>query len=321
MAGRVGTITALDGTYQIGLGIRDAGTFDIKSVGVVVSGTWTATLTPQISLDDGNTWVTTSFFDIGANSSTPSVTVNGSYLILRIGGATHARVKASLYTSGTIEVYLNTAETTTGDAVTASGVLGPVSIYTPNADSAMDETNDAVRVNVVAGITADTAHDDPYTEAPVGQGTFAVAHGANPTGVTAGDKVHNIANRAGVPFVIGGHPNVVSIAAAYTAAQDDTAIITVGAGTKIVVTQIQFTADNANTVDVGFYIGFATANTPTTTGVVLTHPGVAPGSGISRGNGDGILGIGADGEDLRIDCEVPTTGSVRVLVTYYTIES
>lgn len=114
------------------------------------------------------------------------------------------------------------------------------------------------------------------------------------------------------------HPTVVTLEAAYTTAQTDTAIVTVGAGVTIVVTQIQFVADNANTVDVGFRVGFGTANTPTTTGVVLTHPGVAPGSGVSRGAGAGMIGVGADNEDLRITCEVPTGGSVRVLVSYYT---
>lgn len=183
------------------------------------------------------------------------------------------------------------------------------------------DENGYLKVNVAAGVPTDTAHDSAYTEAPVGIGTFAVAHGANPTDVTAGDKVHNIANRAGVPFSIGGHPNIITLAAAYTGAQDDVAIITVGAGVKIVVTQIQVTADNANTVDVGFYIGFHASATPTTTGVVATHPGLAPGSGISRGDGSGILGIGGDGDDLRIDSEVPTGGSIRVLVSYYTIGS
>jgi hypothetical protein len=40
-----------------------------------------------------------------------------------------------------------------------------------------------------------------------------------------------------------------------------------------------------------------------------------------RGDGSGILGIGADNEDLRITNEVPTTGALRVTVSYYTIES
>jgi hypothetical protein len=83
----------------------------------------------------------------------------------------------------------------------------------------------------------------------------------------------------------------------------------VSAGTKIVVTQIQAVLDEATTVGVGFRVGFAAATTPTTTGVVLSHPGLVPGGGLSRGDGAGILGIGADDEALRI------------VVSYFTIES
>ena len=53
----------------------------------------------------------------------------------------------------------------------------------------------------------------------------------------------------------------------------------------------------------------------------MSHPGIAAGSGVVEGNGSGILGVGADGEDLRITSEVPTTGSLRVVVSYYTVES
>lgn len=173
----------------------------------------------------------------------------------------------------------------------------------------------------VAGIIA---HDGANTSAnnPAVAGAEAIAHGTNPTAVAAADVTKVYANRAGIPFVIAGHPNIITLEAAYAAAaQTDTAIVTVGAGAKIVVTQIQVVADEANTVGVGFRVGFGTANTPTTTGVVLTHPGLVPGSGVSRGDGSGILGVGADNEDLRITAEAATGGSIRVLVSYYTIES
>ena len=170
-------------------------------------------------------------------------------------------------------------------------------------------------------IVGNRDHDAVDAGEVVGVGMRAIAHGTNPTAVAAADRTVWFANRAGVPFVIGGHPNVVTLEAAYTAAQTDTAIVTVAPGLKIIVTRCDFVADNANTVDVGFRIGFGAATTPTTTGVVSSHPGVAAGSGVLAGNGGGILGVGADGEDLRITCEVPTTGSVRVIVSYYTIES
>ncbi len=129
-------------------------------------------------------------------------------------------------------------------------------------------------------------------------------------------------------FVIGGHPNIITTEYLATTEQTDDAIITVGAGTKIVVTEIDATIDNATTVDVGVRVGFGTTTVPalpsdgaSVNGVVLSHAGIAPGSGMMRGDGSGILGIGADNEDLRITNEVPTTGALRVTVSYYTIES
>lgn len=173
-------------------------------------------------------------------------------------------------------------------------------------------------INTLQG---DKAHDAADGGSPVKVGHKAIAHGTNPTAVAASDRTDWYANRAGVPFVIGGHPNVVTIRANYTAAQTNTAIVTITTGLKIVVTRCSVLADNANSVDVQVRIGFATATTPTTTGVVLTHPGIAAGSGVIEGNGAGMLGVGADNEDLRITSEVPTGGSIDVCVSYYTIES
>lgn len=185
--------------------------------------------------------------------------------------------------------------------------------------SVMDDWDNTASDGV--SVSGDVAHDGVDAGEPVKLGGKAIAHGTNPTGVAANDRTNWYFNRAGVPFMIGGHPNSVTVEAAYTAAQTDAAIITISTGSKIVVTAISVTCDNANSVDVGYRVGFGTANTPTTTGVVSTHPGVAPGSGVVEGNGGGIIGIGADNEDLRITCEVPTGGSIRVKVTYYTIES
>ena len=156
---------------------------------------------------------------------------------------------------------------------------------------------------------------------PVLLGDVAIAHGTNPTAVSAAQVSGRYVNRAGVPFMIGGHPNIVTIEAAYTAAQTDTALVTIGPGLKIVVTEAQVSCDAANTVTVAARVGFGTTSTPTTTGMVLTHPGVPPGGALARGSGHGMVGVGADGEDLRVTCTVPTGGSVRVLTSFYTIES
>lgn len=154
-------------------------------------------------------------------------------------------------------------------------------------------------------------------------GGVAVAHGANPDAADANDAVACITNRHRVPFNIGGHPNVVTVKHAnITTAVTDTAIVTVSGGTKIVVTSLMVTLDNASTVFPTVLIGFGATTTPTTTGVIAAHGGVPAGGGFSRGDGSGIIGIGADGEDLRITTTGNATGNgLQVVVTYYTIES
>lgn len=230
----------------------------------------------------------------------------------------NGRLKVEAFSGETLPVSLAANQSVNlaqiAGTTTATG-NGTASAGCPRVTIASDNTAFAVTA------TGSIAHDGGDSGNPLKIGYKAIAHGTNPTAVAANDRSDAYCNRAGIPWVMGGHPNIVTLEAAYTGAQTDAAIVTAAGGLKIVVTQIQMTADNANTVDVGFRVGFGTANTPTTTGVVLTHPGVAAGSGISRGDGSGIIGIGADGEDLRITSEVPTTGSIRILVAYYTIES
>lgn len=170
-------------------------------------------------------------------------------------------------------------------------------------------------------IEGTVAHDAADSGNPVKMGAKAIAHGAAPTAVAADDRTDLYANRHGIPWVIGGHPNLVTRRETYTTAQTNASIAAVAPGNKIVVTRVSAMCDNANTVDVQVRMGFATATTPTNNGVVLTHPGIAPGSGVVEGNGSGILGVGADAEDLRITSEVPTGGNLDVLATWYVVPS
>jgi hypothetical protein len=189
----------------------------------------------------------------------------------------------------------------TGDASVAAGAAGSLS----------------AKLRFLTGLLV--GHDDPDVAGTFGVGTRATAFGANPTAVAAADRSVWRANRHGVPFVQLGHPNVVPFSTRYTAAQTDTALVSVSAGSKIVVLSAGLVCDHANTVDVGFRIGFGATTTPTTTGVLVSHGGVAPGSGYERGSAVGKAG--ADGEDVRLTMEVPTTGSCDALLDYYTIES
>lgn len=207
-------------------------------------------------------------------------------------------------------------------------VIGATNETAPASDTAASGLNgrlQRIAQRLTTLLTAlfdnlNVAHDGVDAGNPLKVGAKALDFGAGPTPVAAGDRTHLYANRHGIPWVLGGHPGIITVEAAYTAAQTDTAIVTVGAGTKIVVTMFAARLDEATTVGVGYRAGFGAVNTPTTTGVVASHPGLVPGSGDNWGDGSGIVGVGADGEDLRITSEVPTGGSLRVIAKYFPIE-
>lgn len=226
---------------------------------------------------------------------------------------------------GTAATELGKAE----DAAHASGDVGVLMLAVRNDTHAArsgtdgDYTPIAVDSHGCVFVRGNVNHDDADSDGPVKVGMKAIAHGTNPTAVATADRTDWYANRAGIPFVIGGHPNVVTLKHAnITTAVTDTAIITVSAGTKIVVTSIAVTLDSASTVFPSVLIGFGATTTPTTTGVLIAHGGLPAGGGIARGDGSGILGIGGDGDDLRVTTVGNATGAgVQIVVTYYTIES
>lgn len=187
-----------------------------------------------------------------------------------------------------------------------------------------------VDVLTLPGVAGDVAHDAVDSGNPVKVGARAVAHGTNPTAVAAADRVDAIANRAGVRFVIGGHPNTKCATYNTSSARtDDNVLAAISAGTKYVVTGYSITLDEATTVGVALRLGFGASTIPAlgadgadaVEGILFSHPGMVPGGGVARGDGSGILGIGGDGEELRVTCEVPTSGRLDISVTYYTIES
>lgn len=208
---------------------------------------------------------------------------------------------------------LGTIDADTGNIATSVGV--------------MDDWDNAASDG--ASVSGDVAHDGIDAGEPVKIGAKAIAYGSNPTAVAAADRTDLYANRHGVLMVLGGVPGVITKEWTFTdsdGAQTDAALVTVSAGTKIAVTNIAAICDNANTGDVAVRVGFAAASlsaaaTTGIAGIVMSHPGIAAGSGYNRGDGSGVLGVGADGEDLRITCEDPAGGSVRIVASYFEIAS
>lgn len=193
-------------------------------------------------------------------------------------------------------------------------------------NASTEEQTDGAFAPRVAGTKDHDAVDDG---SPVKIGGRAIAHGANPTAVAAADRTDWYFSRAGIPFVIGGHPNVVCVGhliADSDGAQTNAALIgSISSGTKIVLTRISVVCDNANTGDCAVTIGFGTANTPVpdldgTVGTVV-NGSFDGGAGITIGDGSGIIAVGGDGEELRVTCSDPAGGNIRISYSYYTIDS
>lgn len=193
---------------------------------------------------------------------------------------------------------------------------------------AVDETGSSA-VDALA-IGGGTPHDSVDSGNPLKLGAQAVAHGSNPAAVAAADRTNLYANRHGILFTMGGHPNTISrtvYISDATGAQTDASIAgTINSGTKVVVTALAAVCDKANTVDVAVKVGFGASTIPADSatganGILMDHKGIAAGSGVVLGNGSGILGVGADGEELRLTCEDPVGGGVSITFSYFTIES
>ena len=208
-------------------------------------------------------------------------------------------------------------------AVNASGQI--------EVDISAQQTGDvdvaqATAANLNAQVVGDVAHDAADSGKPVSQGLNAAEFNSDPPQVDAdNDRVRAIATPQGIPWTLGGHPNIIRREYMTTAVQTNDAIIdTVAAGSQIIVTAISVLVSAATSVTPQVRIGFGTTNPPTepTTGnvvddMLVSHPGIAAGSGVVEGNGSAAIAVGGDGNELRIANDVPTGGQITVMVSYY----
>ena len=132
----LGTLTAINQTLESGKEYADAYT-------VVITGTWTGTIVPEISADDGATWVQVPFSTIpnaGALGGVPqiisSVTANGVYRVALGGAIDYARVRASTAMTGTANISILATPTPSNFRYTLSQVLQSVYNSAGNGTSA-----------------------------------------------------------------------------------------------------------------------------------------------------------------------------------------
>lgn len=275
--------------------------------------------------------------NLGANNDvtvTGTVTANLAAGTNNIGDVDVLSVPAPLSTTG------GGTEATAQRVTIANDSTGVLSVDDNGGALTVDNGGTFAVQESGSALTALQLIDDPVftddaaytvgTSKVMVSGGVAVAHGSAPDAADAGDAVAPLHNRHRVQFTIGGHPNIITravhIADADGAQTDATIVGTISAGTKVAVTAIAVTVDSATTNATAVKLGFGATTIPadSTTGangVILDHDGIAPGSGIVVGNGSGLLGIGADGEELRLTCEDPVGGSLSVVFSYFLIES
>ena len=68
---------------------------------VEISGTFTATMKPQVSYDGGSDYIDVQFYDPAKREYVDTITAAARYVIVNVAGASHARVLNVAYTSGT----------------------------------------------------------------------------------------------------------------------------------------------------------------------------------------------------------------------------
>lgn len=291
------------------------------SIAATQSGTWNVTnISGTVSLPTGASTLaeqqtqTTALQLIDDTVATTASAIPTKGVAVSGTDGTNARVLKT-DTGGELQVDVLTMPTTT--------VTGTV---TANAGTGSFTVAQATAANLKGQVEGTTAHNGTAPN-PVNVGGKAYGLGSAITETTDGNLTQFTATRDGVQYVIGGHPNTTTRECTVLdadGAQTGTACITVAAGVRIVVTAADVTCSKANSVNVAVRVGFdtdatfAAASTTGVNGFLLNHRGVAPGSGVVKGNGLGIVGAGASDEDLRYSMDDPTGGGCVLTVTYFT---
>ena len=294
----------------------------------------------------------------GADNTQTKVASGASAIPIQDGGNT-ITVDGTVAVSGTVTVdasgaavpVTDNAGSLTVDAPVATPVFVrlsdgaaaistlPVSLATVPSHAVTNAGTFAVQVDGAALTAlqlidnASFADDAAFTVGSSGVGVIgglAVSCGSAPDAADAGDAAAPIMTVHRQQWVIGGHPNAKSCVYNTTGAQtDDTIMAAIAGGTKYAVTRITVALDEATTVGVAVRIGLGTANVPAlgasgadaTDDVLFYHPGLVPGSVHTVGDGSAVLGVGADGAELRVTCEAPTSGTLGIVVTYFPLPS
>ena len=161
----VGTLTELDDTVEVAVE-------GYKSSAVVLTGTWVAEVVFEVSGDDGVTWTRTAMTTPAGSDELPNplilthVAENGTYMGFGNPVGTHIRVRASSYTSGTVNVTLHRSDIPlqllfTQTSMTQYVVAAPGNSSTANLAAGASFTGPTETTLGVAGIQVNLKADQP----------------------------------------------------------------------------------------------------------------------------------------------------------------
>ena len=313
---------------SIAAGDNNIGNVDIVTVPAPLSTTGGGTEATALRVTVAND--STGVLSIDDNGA--SITVDGSVTATLGAGAASIGVIGANSGVDIGDVTINNANGASavniqdgGNTITVDGSV-TVTQSTAASLNCTEASASAIKTAVELiddSIFADDAGFTVGTSKIAAIGKLAVAFGSDPDTADVNDAAIPISNRHRIPFSLGGHPNIISYGYNVASGATNAAILTISAGSKIVITQIQVTLGADVTTTPSVIIGLGTASTPAigNAKVVLSHPALAGGGGVTRGDGSGILAAGADDEDLRVTAGTITGGSMHVVVSYFTIAS
>lgn len=227
-----------------------------------------------------------------------------------VAGLTQIRVRQSVATSGLAQVSITASSSgggggsTGGGAVTiADGADVAIGTTTDNRSTATDAT--------AATLIALLKQQNYLIVTPTGVQTKANSNSITP----ASDAIFSVTPT--------GYTTNVAWSSSFTVAVTNTALVTVGSGTRIVLHRAELLCGSDVSATVTAKLGFGAATIPTTgAGIIFDQPamkasefqGHIPGSA----GWPNVIGVGADGEDLRFTLSVPTGGTCTINVQYST---
>lgn len=307
-----------------------------------------ATYIYQVSSGSATATTDLGFSILGVQNDGASVAINASnlhYGLFAVDASGRIFVTGNLgitggvgITGGTVTAVLTGTGYVLQSGNTPWGVSG--SALTASAICYQNGTTWGVSASAAtAQVSGQGAHNAAITGYPVRIGmqatAFTTAAGTGAATASSSNSINWLGTTMGVPFMVGGAPNIQQVWMEVTGANVNTNVklVDIAAGTKIVVTEAGMTVAAQTTVNVSCRIALASASGATTIDAIATstagnltatqpviyHPNCPPGAGVVRGNGVGVIAVGGDGCDMFITHSAPTNGRLGLWVTYFTV--